>query len=158
MEATSIPLRRRVNLILLLVALDKMQTVYWVGSADLTIEFLVTDADTGEPIKDAEILIRSEGGFYEEREPQELRLQTDLSGVARYVCRRSMSFGTQSGLRFTNTYCVHLPFWFVGITSPGYTSVEPFELDSLPFSRAVKEVGPQQARLVVPVSLRKATQ
>src|SRR5262249_39986542 len=136
------------------VLYDRLQVFHWVGSADLTIEFLVTDAETGEPIQNADILIHSEGGFYEERHPRDFRLRTDSKGAVRYVCRRSMSFGNQSGLRFTDTFNVHLPWWFVGVAAPGYQTIEPFELEA--YHQPVKEVGPRHAKLIVPIALHKS--
>lgn len=143
----------------LLIGLTELK---WVGSTNLTIEFIVTDAETGEPVKDANLAILSYGGFYEdgrrlqnsERKEEELKFTTNETGVASYVCRQSMCFGTSS--LFKNTYCVHLPYWYVTVGAAGYTTNEPFSLDELPYRRAVKRVGPQQAKLVVPIALHKS--
>ena len=148
--------------LLALIFLAAVQEVHWVGRTDLTVEFVVTDEETGQPIRNAEIAIVSWGGFYEDGRRMEssgikeerLTLTTDDTGIARYVCRHSMSFGT-SGL-FTNSYCVHLPEWTVTMSAVGFVPNEPFFLDHAPYRRAVKRVGPRQATLVVPIALRKS--
>src|SRR6266487_4248331 len=88
------------TLLYLVVAME----THWVGRTDLTVEFVVTDAETGEPIRGADISIQSYGGLNADghrlqetnREKEELKLTTDEAGTARYVCRDSMSFGTSS--------------------------------------------------------------
>jgi hypothetical protein len=136
-----------------LLALPALATTRWVGSTDLEVEFVATDATTGQPVPGAEVEVWSGGGFYEEREPREFRLAADPDGRAAYVCRGSMCFGTSS--LFTDTYCVHLPHWWFRVSAPGYEATEPIDLDVLEYRRAVRKVGPRGAKLVVPVSLRK---
>src|ERR1700732_3342445 len=84
--------------------------ILWVGSTDLEIEFVVTEVVTGQPVEGAKIAVHSDGGFYREREEKGFTLLTDQDGIARRVCHDSMCFGTRSGLRFTDTYVVHLPW------------------------------------------------
>jgi len=141
---------------LAVVGYDRVVRYHWVGDADLTVEFLVTDVETGLPIEGADIFVHSEGGFYEEDRVQDFRLKTDSDGVARSVCRRSMSFGTYSGLGFTRMYCVHLPHWFVGTVTPGHSEMSPVYIEKLQYPRAVERVAPRQAKLVVPITLRKS--
>ena len=99
---------------------DRVVRVCWVGYTDLEIEFIVTEADTRQPIRGAEITVLSEGGFYSEREEKQFKLETDHEGRARRVCHDSMCFGTQSGLCLTDTYVVHLPGWYIQVSAPGY--------------------------------------
>jgi hypothetical protein len=75
--------------ILALLALSSVQRVHWVGSTDLTVEFAVKNATTGESVPRAVIEIHSEGGFYDEREPRDFRLVADPDGRAAYLCRNS---------------------------------------------------------------------
>jgi hypothetical protein len=44
---------------LLLWAYDRTQLIYWVGSTDLTIEFVMTDIATGSPIAGAVVEVQS---------------------------------------------------------------------------------------------------
>jgi hypothetical protein len=141
--------------LLVLLVLAASQKIHWVGSTDLAVEFVVTDAATGEPIPGAAVEIHSEGGFYEERERRDFRVVASDDGRAAYLCRNSMCFGT-SGL-FTDTYAVHVPWWRFRVSAPGYETTTPTttptNLDES--QRNAKEDGPRRAKLVVPVSLRK---
>ncbi len=148
-------------LILLLVGLalwflNNIQRLHWVGYTDLTVEFVVTDAETGQPIEGADLSIHSEGGFYEDRTTHDFVLKTDKEGIARHVCRNSMCFGTSSRWFSPDTFVVHLPWWFIGTTAPGFQKAEPFFLDETQYIRAVRRAGPGQARLTVPISLHKS--
>jgi hypothetical protein len=165
-------MRKQTRCLLLLVGLcglaacliDGVQTIRWSGSADLTVEFEVADAETGAPIRGAEVSILSEGGVNADGRRLEvaglqgeaINLTTDDAGIARYVCRDSKCSGTQSFLSFTNTYGVNLPWWHVTTKAPGYAATGPFVLNERPNRRAPKRVGPQQAKLVVPVVLHKS--
>jgi hypothetical protein len=135
---------------------DRSQMVGWVGGTDLEIEFVVTEAGSATPIPGARIEVQSEGGFYEERDKQEFVLVCDVSGVARKVCRKSMCSGKQSGLLFTNTFAVPLPWWRFRVSAPGFQPSEWVDLNAVEYIRQVQRPGTQhKARLVVRVSLRK---
>jgi hypothetical protein len=142
---------------LAVLAWDRLQVVYWVGRADLEVEFLVTDAVNGNAVEGADISIHSEGGFYQEREEKEFVLRTERDGTARRVCHRSMSFGKRSGFGFTDTFAVHLPWWTYGASAPGY---EPSELAYVDvpenWSRS-RRMGPGLAKVVVPVTVHRAS-
>jgi hypothetical protein len=129
--------------------------ICWVGGTDLEVEFVVTDAATGEPVEAAEIAIVSEGGLYRERDEQQFVLRTDREGVARRVCHEAMCSGTRSGLRFTDTYRVHLPWWYFEVSAPGYGSTEPAYLDSPEYGRQVRRVSPGVSKVVVNIRVRK---
>jgi hypothetical protein len=135
---------------------DRLQTTYWVGSTNLEVEFAVADAGSGDPIPGARVDIQSEGGFQEERDKQGFALVADPGGVARKECRNSMCFGTQSGLRFTDTYVVHLPWWRFRVTAPGYEPSEWVFLDAPEYVRQAQRAGPRRAKLVAAVSLHKS--
>ena len=135
---------------------DRAFTVHWVGHTDLEIEFVVTDATTGHPVEGAEVAVRPDGGLYQERDEAAFALRTDAAGTARRVCHSSMCFGTQSGLGFTDTYVVHLPWWDVRVSAAGCEPVGNFFLDVPEYVRQVERVGPRAAKLVVQVSLRKS--
>ncbi len=140
---------------LLVSVYDRMQMMYWVGRSDLEITFAITDVDTGNPIPRARIEIHSEGGFYEERAKQDFVLKADDDGLARKECRNSMSFGTRSALGFTNTFVVHLPFWWYHVVADGFESNEWTDLDVLELRRKVQRAGPGKSTLVVPVTLHR---
>ena len=135
---------------------DRLLTIYWVGKTDLEVEFDVTAVGAGDPLPGARVEVQSEGGFYEERDKQEFVLETEAGGVARKECRGNMCFGTQSGLGFTDTFVVHLPWWQFRVTAPGYEPSEWVELDVPAYVRRVQRTGSHRARLVVLVSLQKS--
>jgi hypothetical protein len=140
---------------LLVWGCDRLSTFYWVGRTDLEVEFAVTDAATGGPVPGARVEVQSEGGFYEERDRREFALAADADGVARKECRRSMCFGERSGLGFTDTFMVHLPWWRYRGVAEGYDPTEWAHLAVPEQLGRVRRTGPDKARLVVPVSLQR---
>ena len=140
-------------LVVLLVLPATQKKVHWVGSTDLEVEFVVTDTATSEPISNARIEIRSEGGFYEEREPRDFHLVSEPDGHVSYSCRNSMCFGT-SGL-FTDAFAVHLPWWRFRVVADGYTPTEWVYLDEPNYRRQARRAGRGKAKLVVPVAVHK---
>jgi hypothetical protein len=146
-----------VGLVALLVwGCDRVLLKDWVGFTDLEVAFAVTDAHTDRLIARARVEIQSEGGFSEERGKQEFVLLADAGGVARKDCRSSMCFGTLSGLGFTNTYRVHLPWWRFRVYAPGYQTTEWVHLDVPQYGQEVERVGSGKAKLVVRVPLQKS--
>jgi hypothetical protein len=135
---------------------DRAQTIDWVGRTDLEVEFLATDAATGHPISGASVEVQSEGGLYEDGDRQEFVLAADSGGVARKECRNSMCFGTHSGLGFTDTFTVHLPWWRFRVVAEGYTGSKWTELDVPQYIRQARRAGAGRAELIVPVALQKA--
>jgi hypothetical protein len=90
--------------------IDRSQTDKWVGCADLSVEFAVTDADSGQPIPNARINIHCEGGFYDEVEADHkapFDLLTNGEGIATRLLRNSRVIGSVSRLRFTDTYRIY---------------------------------------------------
>jgi hypothetical protein len=136
---------------------DRFQRICWVGDTDLTIEFVVSDLDSANPIPKAKIHIHSEGGFYKKRDEKDFVLITDEEGKVEKVCRDSMCFGTQSGLKFTDTYVVHLPWWQYRVSAEGYTTTNLIELDVMELVRQVQRIGPGQSKLVVRIPLQKTS-
>lgn len=140
---------------LLVWGYDLIQTIQWVGSTDLEVEFVLREVGTGNPIPGARVEIQSEGGFYEERDKQAFALSADTQGMARKECRNSMCFGTRSGLRFTDTFAVHLPWWRFRVSAPGFESSEWIDLDVFEFRRRAHRTSPGKAKLRVAVSLHR---
>jgi hypothetical protein len=144
---------------LLVLLCDRIQKIAWVGNIDLEVEFIITDASTGSPISGAHIDVLSEGGFYDgghKHEWEQFIMVADSEGRTSKECRNSMCCGIQSGLRFTDTFAVHMPWWLFRATAPGYESSEREGLNVLKYSRQVIKVGPRQAKVVVPVPLHKS--
>ena len=97
----------------------------WVGHNDLEIEFVVVNKISGKAINHATIAIQLTGGglyrdVYEKTEPKKFSLVTAADGTARRVCHESMCFGMRSGLGFTDTYGIHLPWWRCMASAPAY--------------------------------------
>ena len=141
---------------LLVWGYDRVQMIHWVGSTDLEVHFAVTDSATGAPIPGARVEIQqAKGGFYEDRDEKDFVLFSGGDGLASRECRESMCFGTGSGLGFTDTFAVHLPYWRFRVIADGYKSGEWTELDVPRYIRKARRAGPRKAKLVVPVALPK---
>jgi hypothetical protein len=174
----SLPLFCVVGLLSLLTVtplpyLRNLQPTHWVGSTDLTIEFVVTDVQTGAPIRGATVSLFSGAGSREEvpsarREgfghqvsavalgPAQIELATNELGTVRHVCRETICFGTRGPV--TDSCALHLPDWNIAVSAAGYTNSAPVSLEVLPGRRAIERTGPGQMRFVVPVELTKAQQ
>jgi hypothetical protein len=110
---------------LLVWGCDRVQMIHWVGGTDLEVEFSIADGAAGVPVPGARVEIHQDGGgFYEDQEERELLLVADEDGLARRECRRSMCFGTRSGLGFTDTFAVHLPNWRYRAAADGFETTE----------------------------------
>jgi hypothetical protein len=137
---------------------DNLVVAAWVGRTDLDVKFAIVDRSSGLPIPDATIEVQSDGGHYDEREPQQFSLSADPMGNAHKVCRNSLCFGKRSRLRFTDTFAVHLPWWRFRVLADGYEPGDWTELNVLEYQRLVCRNGPSQAKLVVLVSLKPAAE
>ena len=136
---------------------DRLVAIHWVGHTDLEIEFIVVAESTAEPIEGATIQIRSEGGLNDEREPKRFALTTDPDGVSRRTCTGCMCFGTQSGLRFTNTFVVHIPWWYYQVSAEGFESTGEVSLDMIQNGRNIHRLGGGKSKLTVRLVLKKAS-
>ena len=133
---------------------DAMGKIAWVGSTELMIEFVVTDADTGQPLERAELEVydevpaRGHDSFF--------RLTTDSDGRARQE-RRRMTAGRQSNLRLLyDSRSVNIPSWRIVCAAPGYKRSEPFWLPESTHRHNVERLGPERDRLVVLIALRNS--
>jgi protocatechuate 3,4-dioxygenase beta subunit len=138
--------------VILLIFLPVFQTVHWVGSTDLEVEFAVVDASTGRPVPGASIEIHSEGGYSEERDRQDFALTTGSDGRVRRLSRDRMCCGTSGWAR--DTYTVRPPPWAYRVSAPGYLPTEPTELD-VPENVGKARRGNPAAKLLIEVPLRK---
>src|SRR5262245_59553054 len=83
------------------------QAVAWVGSGDLEVRFVVTDAIANTPLRTARIRIEvGEGGFCDTT-PGEFVLKTDDKGEASSLVKRCMTYGTETA--FSHRRGMHLP-------------------------------------------------
>lgn len=129
------------------------QSVRWVGRTDLDVRFIVTDAETGQPIPDATIHIRAEpGGFCADSPQPEFTLTTDDNGHARQLATNCMCFGSKGP--FEESFGSHLPRWTFYATADQYSATDPAELDVLENAREVQR-GDTLATLSVSIRLQK---
>lgn len=140
----------------LMCGFDRLQTIDWVGRSDLIVEFFVTSAANGNPIPNASIEVKSDGGFYHEPNKQEFVLITNSVGVASKECRDCMCIGSRSGLGISDTFVVHLPWWRFRVVAKGYAATDWADLDVPQYIRQAMRAAPGRAKLVIPVSLQAA--
>jgi hypothetical protein len=140
-------------LVLIAVWLDRTNGARSHGETNLTVEFVVTDAATGRPLKGAEIVATNP----EDQKQQPVRWTTDREGLAIWQGRAGWN-GEESGLLFTNTRAVNKPFWLLHVSAPGYLQPEPTWLHEMgvPKRLWVVSIGSGQDKLVVPIGLRRA--
>ena len=107
-----------VGLLLLYLALSSVQTIAWVGSKDLEVEFVIADAGTGRPVPGAAVQ------FYnphpsslcgEEYREAEFRRSADEGGRVRLLCRQCMCSGHKNW--YEDTFSIHLPEWYFVVTA-----------------------------------------
>ncbi len=132
-------------------------SIAWVGHTDLEIAFHVVDAETGQPIEGAAIDVKQDaGGFCEDASAREFELLTDQNGQALHLSRSCMCFGTQSRLKFKDTFSVHLPWWHFRVSADGHETSKAQDLDVPEHIRRAKWVAPGFARLAVQVELARS--
>jgi hypothetical protein len=136
--------------------LPVFQSIHWVGSTDLEIEFVVTDAKDGRKLDGTTVSIRAEeGGFCWERDAKAFALRTQADGTAKHLCKACMCFGTKGWNR--DTFAVHLPYWWFQASAPGYLSSEWEYLDDIGTMKYARQVrrGNGLAYLTVRIELVK---
>lgn len=125
----------------------------WVGSTDVEVLFVVTNAVSGEPVSNATVRIRAEsGGFCRDRERREFSLLTDSNGRARHTCAECMCSGSRSC--FENTFAVHLPSWWFKAQANGYSDSEEEDLNGPKYLTQVRR-GKPFATVMIPIELQK---
>ena len=131
------------------------QGIYWVGFRDLEITFVVTDAQTNEPIAGAEIDIpESQNGFCSECDDA-FRLVTDAQGTAKRMCKQCMCSGYSGRKPFfrrVDTFGTHIPDWMPQISAAGFSNSGPFSVGEPAFRRTVRR-GVEFATMEVSVML-----
>ena len=133
---------------------DRAWTELWIGATELKVEFVVTDAETGQHVGGAEINLRDEGRLTDERPEATWTSTTDAAGITlRSV--DAVCTGRQSGLKITDTYSVRCPWWYYRVKAPGYELLNWTPLQGDEQRRRAERVGPRASRLVVPIAIRK---
>lgn len=138
-------------LVALVIAIELAQTARWVGRTDVEIRFVVTDAQSNQPVPKAIVFISSEpDGFCDDSPQHEFTLSTDENGQAKYLATSCMCFGSKG--TFEDTFGSHLPRWTYHVSASGYSSTTPTFLDVSENARRV-ERGDRFATLSVPILL-----
>lgn len=129
------------------------ETIKWVGHTELEVRFVVTDAETGQPIPNATIHISAEpGGFCDDPPQPEFTITTDQGSHAKHVTTNCICFGSKG--TFEDTFTSHLPQWSFHATATGYSETDPAYLDVTENARQVQR-GDPFATLSVPIRLRQ---
>ena len=105
------------------------QTVYALASRDLEMVFVVTDAETGEPIPHASIDLLEEEYKGNGPEQRVIKLATDDEGMARFVHEDNSCEDIIRPFRKTVTL-IDLTWASVNVSAEGYGSVEQMWLHS----------------------------
>jgi hypothetical protein len=131
-----------------------------VGDANLQVVFVVTDEATNEPLASEwleleEVLEGSDPAHA----PAKVKLQTDSQGVASHTFMNTM-FCNEEFFGWEVDYSVATPWWKLSIDSKEYEPLQspelPIFLASLTPRPRAEHVGFKQARLAVPVKLKKS--
>ncbi|VTR92204.1 unnamed protein product [Gemmata massiliana] len=145
-----------VGLALAVLGYDQMFKLRWGGFTELTVEFVVTDAETGLPVEGAEVFVADESYSAANVEILEPQFKTNREGVAVAQFPSQRCGGDLSRLGFTNTRSVLLPeirFWCKGA---GLRQSDVLYLNDQPHRRSIQHTGPGQDRLIVSVALCKS--
>jgi hypothetical protein len=128
-----------------------------VGCRDLEITFLVSDAETHEPIAAAEINVPESRSHFCEGCDDAFKLVTDDQGMARRRCSNCMCFGYAGGapfLRRLDTYGSHTPSWEIFASAPGYQRSERIFVGKDEFLRTLQR-GNKFATMQVSIKLQR---
>jgi hypothetical protein len=141
-----------VAIALMIVAYDRMLIFYWLGSADLEIEFVITQVDGNKPIEGATIAVDIHEAIAASEKPFDLA--TDRNGTAHRVCN-CRSDGCYSQLRFTDSWSVQPPYWRYQVSAAGYETSVRADVHTEENIARIQRLQPGHAKLVIPVGLRK---
>lgn len=136
-------------LLFVVVSIGDINPMIWVGSADLEMEFVVTDGVTGTPLQGAQI-----EADYPEGGGEAFTLTTDTFGSATIKFANCTTAGKYSYFGLIDTWSLHLPgFRFraaAETASPGdWQYVQSYQ-------SKVERIGPRQAWLVVPITVSRS--
>jgi hypothetical protein len=131
--------------------------MYWVGSRDLEITFVVTDAETGGPVPRALIEVPPMKAHFCNDCDGPIRLVADKDGVAKLPCKGCMCHGYRGWepfFRWADTFSTHTPHWFFAVSGPGYHKREKIHLGEQAFRKTI-ERGSDAATMRVSISLHR---
>lgn len=131
-----------------------VQTIHWVGFAELEVTFRVVDGKTGEPIPNAEIHVQNDGGFGQPKDvPKEFDLRTDSVGIARVSRLHCMTAGQSSGCR--DSWNIYLPDWCYFASASGHVKAESVWIEENPEHRWIKRPARgEPAQLTITITLQ----
>jgi hypothetical protein len=135
-----------------IVLLLGFQKLHWSGVTALTVEFIVTDSETGAPIEGAEIFVYDDLHGSNTHDASKPRLITGPEGVASETIPTRCG-GASSRFGLNDTRSVDIPVWMVWVKAPGFTQTDPFSLTE---RESIQHLGPSQDKLVVPIALHKS--
>jgi hypothetical protein len=132
-----------------------VQDTKWVGSTDLEVRFIVTDASSGQPVDGATISIHQEGyGFCDScQDTKDFSLTTGANGTVSHRCRGCMCWGSSSVWR--STFRVHVPTWRFSAATRGHAESAAVWLQDSPYARQGKS-REKDAVLEIPIHLAPA--
>ncbi|QEL13814.1 hypothetical protein [Limnoglobus roseus] len=131
--------------LLLLLLYDRAVLILWGGRTDLTVEFVVTDGRTGQPIAQAAINLVID-------ETKTHALHTDSGGKAT-ITIPCMTAGRQSGLGLTNSSSVIFSNWQISITASGHQSLTDRLIRYADYKDTSQENGPHAHRASISIPL-----
>src|SRR5579871_1998549 len=111
------------SLVLIGLMLNGLSHHSYFSKKDLDAQFIVTDANTGNPLEEAKIFIHStSSGFCEECGDNNFILTTRADGKIAFRCRRCDCRETKSYLQ--DKFEMWPPMWVVSAHAPGYRDFE----------------------------------
>jgi hypothetical protein len=145
-----------VGLALLVLVIPHLRSARWVGRGELTIEWIVNDSQSDQPIPNAQIEV-----FLLDRPPtpegQRLFVvSTDSHGIARRT-ERVMTAGGDTGFPFfSETDSADVPAWRCRVSAVGFDGSEIANLQE--HRHETEQSTPAKYKLTLPIHLnRKAT-
>jgi hypothetical protein len=136
--------------LLLFMLIELSKVTYALGSDNTELTFVIVDAETGQPIPKAVVVLIEEG-----RPVQTVKLLTDEQGVAKLVRENVGREDVFGPLRETRT-----SFYFAGllltVSAKGYTPLDFVELHTTPFEDKGRSDDGHFARLEFKLRLAKA--
>src|SRR5262249_37509453 len=145
-----------IALLLCLICLSSYsQTIYALASRNLEMVFVVTDAETGEPIPNASIDLMAEKHKEKGLEQQVIKLMTDDEGRARFVHENNWCEDVIRPFRKTVTL-IELTWASVNVSATGYSPVEQMWLHTAKYDNKgyFSKVGVQRVEFNVPLNKR----
>jgi hypothetical protein len=134
--------------------LDPIRGIEWLGQRDLEIEFEVRDADSGLPVRDAEVrIITSQDTWIRGARFAPFALMTNEDGIGTKFCPEMPCSGYAP--RFgVGTWHMPCPNWLVHVSARGYEASEPTWIGTADNSRRISK-GEAFATLRIPFVLKK---